>query len=163
MGYRAVVRIGELARRSGVPPTALRYYEKAGLLNEPKRADSGYRAYDRSALPRLAFIRAAQAVGLSLAEIREVIAIRDRGAAPCHHVVDLVERRRGEVRARILELQRLQRELDRVAARADRLNPAECDPNGVCAVIPVEKGSDGVQARIRIRAVEPSARGGRAF
>ena len=77
------MRIGELARRSGLASTALRYYEKAGLLPPPQRTPSGYRAYDASVLQRLVFIRAAQAVGLSLPEIREVIAIRDGGTAPC--------------------------------------------------------------------------------
>ena len=57
------MKIGELARRSGLATTALRYYENAGLLPESRRTASGYRAYDADALPRLAFIRAAQAVG----------------------------------------------------------------------------------------------------
>lgn len=61
------MRIGELARGSGVAPTAQRYYEKAGLLPESLRTASGYPAFDTAALPRLRFIRAAQAVGLSLA------------------------------------------------------------------------------------------------
>ena len=73
------MRIGELARRSGFAPTALRYYEKAGLLPQLARTLSGYRDFDGDTLPRLAFIRAAQAIGLSVAEIREVIGIRDRG------------------------------------------------------------------------------------
>jgi DNA-binding transcriptional MerR regulator len=73
------MRIGELARRSGLAATALRYYEKAGLLPASARMASGYRDYDGETLPRLAFIRAAQAIGLSVAEIREVIGIRDGG------------------------------------------------------------------------------------
>src|SRR5919201_5324179 len=132
------MRIGELARRSGIASTALRYYEKAGLLPQPQRTPAGYRTYDAGALQRLAFIRAAQAVGLSLPEIREVIAIRDGGTAPCSHVVGLIERRRAAVRARIRELQRLERELARLAERGARLDPAECDPAGICRVIPSE-------------------------
>src|SRR5216684_1073535 len=93
----AEMNIGELARRSGVPSTALRYYEKAGLLPESRRTSSGYRAFQPDTLPRLAFIRAAQSVGLTLAEIREVISIRDGGAAPCAHVLELIERHRTEV------------------------------------------------------------------
>jgi DNA-binding transcriptional MerR regulator len=134
----AELRIGELARRSGLAATALRYYEQAGLLPAPLRTASGYRAYDAGVLPRLAFIRAAQAVGLSLAEIREVLGIRDRGAAPCSHVVDLIERHRAGVRARIRELQRLEQDLTRLAERGARLDPAECDPAGVCKIISTE-------------------------
>src|ERR687886_2854312 len=132
------MRIGELARRSGIASTALRYYEKAGLLPQPQRTLSGYRAYGADALQRLAFIRAAQAVGLSLPEIREVIAIRDGGTAPCSHVVGLLERRRAAVQTRIRELQRLEHELTQLAERGARLDPAECDPAGVCQVIPSE-------------------------
>src|SRR5579859_1867560 len=102
-GIGADVNIGELARRTGVASTALRYYEKAGLLPEPRRSSSGYRAYEPEVVPRLAFIRAAQAVGLSVAEIREIIAIRDGGAPPCAHVLALVERHRADVRLRIRE------------------------------------------------------------
>ena len=140
------MRIGELARRSGIASTALRYYEKAGLLPQPQRTLSGYRAYGADALQRLAFIRAAQAVGLSLPEIREVIAIRDGGTAPCSHVVGLIERRRAEVRARIRELQRLEQELTQLAERGARLDPAECDPAGVCQVIPSELAGATVPA-----------------
>src|SRR5229473_2287248 len=132
----AEMNIGELARRSGVASTALRYYEKAGLLPESRRSSSGYRTYQPEAVPRLAFIRAAQAVGLSLAEIREVIGIRDAGAAPCAHVLQLVEKHRAEVRARIRELQRLERDLDQLASYGARVDPSECDPAGVCKVIP---------------------------
>jgi DNA-binding transcriptional MerR regulator len=130
------MRIGELSRESGVPPTTLRYYEQAGLLAPPRRTASGYRAYDEEALGRLSFIRAAQSVGLTLAEIRDVIAIRDGGRAPCRHVQELVERRRAEVRAKIRELRRLESELTRVGALAARLDPADCDPSGVCSAIP---------------------------
>ncbi|MDP8904096.1 MAG: heavy metal-responsive transcriptional regulator [Chloroflexota bacterium] len=132
------MRIGELARQSGVPATALRYYEKAGLLPIPRRTESGYRAYDDEALRRLEFIRAAQAVGLKLTEIREAIAIRERGSSPCQHVLELIERRRAEVASRIAELQRLDRDLARVAQQGNRLNPADCQPWAVCGVIPVD-------------------------
>jgi DNA-binding transcriptional MerR regulator len=139
---RDALRIGQLAAQSGVPSTALRYYEKAGLLPTPRRTSSGYRAYDASVLPRLSFIRAAQALGLSLAEIRDVIGIRERGTAPCRHVVDLIERHRTDLNRRIRELQRLERELAQLAGRGARLNPAECDPAGICKVIPTNPALD---------------------
>src|SRR5262252_11225561 len=109
------MRISELARRSGLAATALRYYEKAGLLPRSARTESGYRDYGGDALPRLAFIRAAQAIGLTVAEIREVIGIRDGGNSPCAHVLDLIERHRAEVRARIRQLEQLERDLTLLA------------------------------------------------
>jgi DNA-binding transcriptional MerR regulator len=105
----------------------------------PQRTAAGYRAYDAAVLPRLAFIRAAQAVDLSLPEIREVIGIRERGAAPCRHVLGLIERRRAEVQARIRELQRLEQELAHLTEQSAQLDPAECDPAGICKVIPTER------------------------
>jgi MerR family copper efflux transcriptional regulator len=132
------MRIGELSRTSGVPRSALRYYEQAGLLRPPQRTASGYRGYDEGAVGRLAFIRAAQGVGLSLAEIREILTIRDGGRAPCRHVIELVARRQAEVRSRIRELRALDRDLTVLAEAGSRLDPAQCDPSGVCAIIPIE-------------------------
>jgi DNA-binding transcriptional MerR regulator len=135
-GYAGSMRIGELARQSGVPATTLRYYEQLGLLPEPERTASGYRSYAEAAVDRLAFIRSAQAVGLTLAEAREVLGVRDGGEAPCRVVTQMVDRRHAEVRARIAELRVLERDLARLRDRAARLEPRDCDPSGVCHIIP---------------------------
>ncbi|MGH9191666.1 MAG: heavy metal-responsive transcriptional regulator [Acidimicrobiales bacterium] len=129
------MRIGELADRSGVPVKTIRYYEDIGVLDSPERTSSGYRDYEAPAIDRLAFIRAAQAVGLTLGEIRQVVALRERGETPCTHVVALLEHRADEVGKRIAELQRVQGDLRRLAARAQRLDPTDCDPQRVCHVI----------------------------
>jgi MerR family redox-sensitive transcriptional activator SoxR len=73
--------IGELSRRSGLAPSALRYYEDTGLL-ESERTAGGRRSYPRSALRRVAFIRAAQQVGLSLGQIRGALEQLPRGRTP---------------------------------------------------------------------------------
>jgi MerR family transcriptional regulator, copper efflux regulator len=70
------MRIGELAEQAGISTKAIRYYEQVGILTPPARTPSGYRSYDDTALGRLSFVRAAQAVGLTLGEIRQVIAFR---------------------------------------------------------------------------------------
>ncbi len=69
----ALLTIGELARRSGVATSALRFYEAEGLL-AGSRSAGGHRQYPRHALRRVAFIRAAQAVGLSLPQIKAALA-----------------------------------------------------------------------------------------
>lgn len=130
------MRIGELARRSGIAPSAVRYYEKLGLLPPPRRSESGYRSYAGGAVDRLAFIRSAQAVGLTLAEVRQVLGVRDAGEAPCRVVTELIDRRQTEVRARIAELRALERELTQLRERAAHLEPRDCDPSGICHVIP---------------------------
>ena len=73
--------IGELARRSGFATSALRYYEQQGLLTASRSA-GGQRRYPRSALRRLAFVRAAQNVGLSLEEVRTALATLPDGRSP---------------------------------------------------------------------------------
>jgi DNA-binding transcriptional MerR regulator len=72
------MRIGELARRAGVSVQTVRYYEGRGLMPEPDRARSGYRQYDRSDVSRLRFIRRAQEMGFTLAEIGYLLALRLR-------------------------------------------------------------------------------------
>jgi MerR family transcriptional regulator, copper efflux regulator len=129
------VRIGQLAGKAGVTAKTLRYYERIGLLTAPVRSESGYRDYPVEVLRRLGFIKAAQAIGLSLGEIRQVIGLRERGETPCDHVSQLLERRTADLDERIEDLQRLRRELTRLTRRARHLNPMECDPRGICHLI----------------------------
>jgi MerR family transcriptional regulator, copper efflux regulator len=129
------MRIGELAATSGVPAKTIRYYEDISVLDPPARTSSGYRDYTAEAGDRLAFIRAAQAVGLTLGEIRGIAALRDHGEIPCGHVLDLITARAADLDRRISELQRLRSELGRLADRAQRLDPADCDPRRVCHLI----------------------------
>jgi MerR family copper efflux transcriptional regulator len=129
------MRIGELAERAGISAKAIRYYEQIGVLTPPARTQSGYRDYDHATLERLTFVRAAQAIGLTLGEIRQVIAFRDRGQTPCEHVAALLQRRAAELEARIAELQQLRGELDRLALRAATLDPKQCPPERICHVI----------------------------
>ena len=119
----------------------MRYYERIGVLPAPSRSPSGYRDYRSDALDRLGFVRAGQAVGLSLGEIRQVVALRDRGETPCDHVYQLLQRRTAELDERISELQTLRRDLQALTKRARRLDPADCDPRGVCHLVQSSVGS----------------------
>lgn len=130
------MRIGEVAGQAGVSPQTIRFYERTGVLAPATRTSSGYRDYDGDVLGRLAFVRAAQAVGLSLGEIREVLGLRDNGETPCEHVTDLLVRRAGDLDARIAQLTALRDELRRLAKRASTLDPRQCDPARICHVIP---------------------------
>src|SRR3954469_24005754 len=76
-----LLTIGEAAARSGVAPSALRYYEEQGLISSV-RTPGGARRYARTVLRRLAFVRAAQNVGLSLAEVRDALATLPEGRPP---------------------------------------------------------------------------------
>jgi len=82
---------------------------------------------------RLAFIRHAQAAGLTLDAIRQVLDIRDGGQPPCVHVTGLIAQRLGEVDARLAELTRTRDQLVILAARGAAQDPADCQ--GYCSII----------------------------
>ena len=127
------MKIGEVAERSGVPAKTIRFWEDQRLLPAPARTPASYRDYDPAVLERLAFIRHAQAAGLTLQHIRQVLDIRDGGRQPCVHVTGLIARRLGEVEARLAELTRARDQLAALAERAAEQDPADC--RGYCSII----------------------------
>jgi DNA-binding transcriptional MerR regulator len=126
------MRIGELAERQGVTTKAIRFYESIGLLPDPERTPSGYRAYGEVDAERLAFIKTAQRLGLSLDEIKEIIAFRDRGEQPCGYVADVLRRQVSDLDRRIREMRALRDELEHLEARA---SGGEGPASTYCAVI----------------------------
>ncbi|MBI4501670.1 MAG: MerR family transcriptional regulator [Gemmatimonadetes bacterium] len=114
------MRIGELAEQAGVKPHTVRYYEREGLLRAPRRTQSGYRDYGPEALDDLRFIKKAQAVGLALEDVREVMAIASGGKPPCDHVRAAVRARLGELEQRLRELGALRLTLLRTLRRLER-------------------------------------------
>jgi DNA-binding transcriptional MerR regulator len=129
------MRIGEIGERSGLSTKALRYYERVGLIEEPTRTSSGYRDYAEPVLDRLRFIRSAQAAGLTLGEIKGVIAFREQGSAPCGHVIELIEGRTADLDRRIAELCSLRDALSGLAHRGRSLSPEACSPDLVCHIL----------------------------
>ncbi len=127
--------IGELAHAAGATTPTIRFYERQQLLPTPLRSGNGYRDYNTADLDRVRFIRAAQSSGLSLAEIRGILDIRDDGQPPCRHVSDLIDNKLAEVRRRMAELVALEQELQRLGERARLLNPAECGDSDICRII----------------------------
>ncbi|MBW9210041.1 redox-sensitive transcriptional activator SoxR [Mumia sp. zg.B21] len=104
--------IGEVSERSGVAPSGLRYYESLGLI-ESERTAGNQRRYGRSALRRVAFIRTASRIGLSLDEIRDALATLPEGRTPTKKDWTRLSRSwRPRLDARIAELERLRDSLD---------------------------------------------------
>lgn len=127
--------IGEVSVVTGVDSQTIRFYERQDLLPKPHRAPNGYRTYDPTAVDRLRFIRAAQAAGLALAEIRQVLGLRDAGQAPCTHVSVVLEQKLVEVRAHQQELANLASELEQLIETSHTLDPADCGPTDICHII----------------------------
>jgi MerR family copper efflux transcriptional regulator len=143
--YHLHMRIGEVAKRSGLSATTVRYYEDIGLVPQPSRAPNGYRDYLPEAVERLRFIRDAQDSGLTLTEIASILELRGQGESTCHHVIELMEHHLEEVDRRI-ETLRASRELyAALISRAKVLDPAECTDSDRCQTI--STGPDHVPAR----------------
>jgi MerR family copper efflux transcriptional regulator len=97
------MKIGELAEKSGIPASTIRYYEKEGLLPKARRGANGYRVYQDSALERLELIQLGQNLGFSLETIRTIAALQ--GDA-------LKDALLGQLDARLQEIDRLRAILD---------------------------------------------------
>ena len=109
---RPRLTVGELAERAGVAPSAIRFYERRGLI-EAERSAGNHRLFPREALRVVSVIRAAQAVGLSLDEIGEALARLPGDRAPTHADWRRISRRwRDGLEARIAALERLRDDLD---------------------------------------------------
>ena len=126
------LRIGELAAEFGLNPKTIRYYETIGLLPQPSRTHAGYRRYGNEDRERLQFIAKAKALGLSLHQIGEIFAIRQRGEPPCRHVAGLLDQKLVIVDARIRALTDLRQELLILRGAAGEMT--SCDAP-ICAII----------------------------
>jgi DNA-binding transcriptional MerR regulator len=126
------MRIGELAAAAGTTSKTLRFYEERGLLPPPERAANGYREYGSASVARLDFIRRGRVAGLTLAQIREVIDIRDAGEAPCDHVHQLLTARIADIDRQIVDLQDLRATLVRRRDYLAMADPSTCASDAVC-------------------------------
>jgi MerR family transcriptional regulator, copper efflux regulator len=128
------MRIGEIARRTGLKPRAIRYYESIGLLAEPEREPSGYRKYDENALERLQFITGARTLGLSLDEIADVIMAGTPDLVCCEHVVHLLEAQRDRIDEWIAGAEALRASLSETI-ESSRGRTGQEVPLGSCPVV----------------------------
>lgn len=120
------LRIGELARHSGVPAKTIRYYEDVGLLPKPRRADNGYRVYAPDAVRVLRFIRSARELGFPLDDVRALLGLWEDHSRPSREVQALARRRMEEVDARIAELTRLRAELEHLVQNCHGDDRPDC-------------------------------------
>ena len=125
----ALCRIGELAESAGIATSAVRFYERQHLLEPEDRSDGNYRLYGEAARQRLRFIRAAQAAGFTLADIRALLDLSDGSRAPCPEVQRLIEGRLAHVAEQMAHLWHVDAVLKRgleVCHRADRSGGGGC-------------------------------------
>ncbi len=99
--------IGAVAKRVGVGIDTIRFYEREGLLPEPKRRASGYRSYDEDTITQLRFIRRAKLLGFTLEEIGELLALSTDCQRGVKEVKKRAQQRLAALEQRIVELQRV--------------------------------------------------------
>ena len=105
------LRIGELAASAGISPDTVRHYERCGLLPPAERSAGGYREFPFEALAQLRTVRAALAVGFSIAELARILGERRNGGTPCRKVRALAAEKLAEVERQERELRALRRAL----------------------------------------------------
>lgn len=130
------MHIRELAHQTDIKPTTIRYYEQIGILPPARRAPNGYRAYQPTDVKRLRFIAQARTLDFSLDEIREMLALRERGEAPCAYVLEQIDGKLAEIDRRIAALQQMKADLRHLQTEAAEIPLTAIAASGcVCHLI----------------------------
>jgi len=130
-----VLQIGTAARRTGLSIDAIRFYQKSGLLKPPARTAAGYRVFTEAEIAELQFIARAQDLGFSLAEIKDLVSLRNEDGRSCPEVRSLIRRKLQSVREKIAGLTELETELSRAMRACDRALRAHAAMPRGCPVI----------------------------
>jgi DNA-binding transcriptional MerR regulator len=114
------MRSGQLAFQTGVSTDTLRHYERLGLLPIPQRTSGNYREYPPRSKQRVELIRRALTIGFSLAELKTILTVRDKGGAPCRQVRDLLRSKIHSLDQEINNLVSLRAEMNRLSKEWDK-------------------------------------------
>ena len=99
--------IGDIAKRFGLNPRTIRYYETFGILPKAERTESRYRVYDDKTIERLEFILKAKTLGLKLDEIKEILLLHEKGEVPCECTKEFIRNKISEIEDKITSLTEL--------------------------------------------------------
>ena len=135
MSKVAYLKIGELAKQTGLSVGTLRYYSDLGVLHPVLRGDNGYRYYSLDASQQVEFIKKAQTLGFTLEEIKQILDVRDRGEKPCSLVQSLLDKKIEQLEIQIKQMTLFKTELEEYRT-AWKNNPnLESDTEQVCPLI----------------------------
>jgi MerR family copper efflux transcriptional regulator len=127
------LKIGEVASNSGLPVKTVRYYEEIGLLTPTvDRSETGYRLFNPQVLNRLAFIRRAQSLGLSLNEIHQILNVHDEGELPCGEVKQHLQAKVQAITEQIETLETLKSELQGILSGWEEQPPSYRIAQTIC-------------------------------
>jgi DNA-binding transcriptional MerR regulator len=114
------MHIGRVAKRIGLTPDAIRFYERNALLPKAPRTEGGFRKYGESDVETLAFIRRVQGLGFTLREIRGLLNLRGNRLQPCAPVRRQLEAKLADVRRKLADLRHLEHELRLALCSCDK-------------------------------------------
>ncbi len=126
MNANANMTIGQVARTAGCKVQTVRYYEQIGLMPRPERSSGNQRLYGKADLDRLAFIRHSRDLGFPLDAIRELLDLTDSPAHSCEAADAIAKAHLEQVEHRIVRLQALKTELERMVAECAGGRIADC-------------------------------------
>lgn len=129
--------IGDVAKRFGINPRTIRYYETIGILPKAQRTESRYRVYNIEAIERLGFILKAKSIGLKLNEIKDILLLHDKGEVPCECTKNLIRNKISEIEDKITNLRELKKRLIKLL----KLKKYKAATKSVCPIIESEKTS----------------------
>ena len=132
---RRFLTISDLARGADVEPHVVRFYARLGLIRSARQTANGYRQFVPLDLKRLRFVRAAQSLGFTLREIREIMHRSRRGKTPCPLVREIIAQRLRENRERLRHAHALQRRMERASERWRKLCDQVPTGDSICVLI----------------------------
>lgn len=153
---------GDVAKQLGIVVQTLHYYEREGLIPSSPRSESGYRLFTQELVDRVRFIRKAQAIGLPLAEVKDILRLTEEGSSPCARVQAALTEKLREVNKKLRELESFSRRAgfpDRGRSGASRerwLTACVCDRRAVAAAAASARDGAPLKAR-RSRTRAPRA------
>jgi DNA-binding transcriptional MerR regulator len=130
----SLLKIGDIAKQTGVSVGTLRYYEALQLLFPEKRGDNHYRYYGKSAVEQIEFIKKAQSLGFSLEEIKQILEVTAHGEPPCDLVKTLLAHKITELNLKINEMIAFKSELEKYSSQWSFISQ-DNDTNTICPLI----------------------------
>jgi MerR family copper efflux transcriptional regulator len=130
---KQLLLIGQVTNLSGIPIRTIRYYESVGLISSLSRTEGGFRQFSTDVLTRLAFIKRAQNLGLSLEEIRDILQVYDQGLPPCGDIKEKLEEKLLQIDHQIEQLFTLRSEIGELLSGWK--NPNTKPENTICPII----------------------------
>lgn len=124
------MKIGELAKKTGLTTDAIRFYEKSGLIKGPSRSATGYREFSTDTAATIEFISHCRSLDIPISEIKKLLNVRSGSAKSCREANQVIDEQLSNLRARIKELKRLEKNLSELRYVCN----AELEPKS-CAII----------------------------